>query len=80
MMSSVWYLENIDAQGIFCPDKIGNKSQDHNLFKKNDYIFKQDEVSDKLYFITKGRIKIGTKNHDSRTVTKAILVIWNSVQ
>ncbi|MFT4567233.1 MAG: CRP/FNR family cyclic AMP-dependent transcriptional regulator [Saprospiraceae bacterium] len=75
MTSSVWYLENIDAQGIFCPDKIDNRSQDHNVFKKNDYIFKQDEASDKLYLITKGRIKIGTKNHDSRTVTKAILGI-----
>lgn len=73
MESSVWYLENIDAQGIFCPNKIDNRGQEHSIFKKNEYIFKQDQVADKLYFITRGRIKIGTKNHDSRSVTKAIL-------
>lgn len=73
MESSVWYLENIDAQGIFCPDKLDNRNQGHSVFKKNEYIFKQDDVADKLYFITRGRIKIGTKNHDTRSVTKAIL-------
>jgi len=73
MSSSVWFLENIDAQGIFCPDKLDNRSQSHTVFKKNEFIFRQDEIANKLFFITRGRIKIGTKNHDSRTVTKAIL-------
>lgn len=71
--SNVWFLENIDAQGIFCPSKIGNNREGHVIFKKNEFIFKQNDPADKIFFITKGRVKIGTEGAENRSVTKAIL-------
>lgn len=73
MNSNIWYLENIDARGIFCPTKLDQRPVSHLTFRKNDFIFEQDDVADKMYFIVKGRIKIGTHNHDDRTITKVIL-------
>ncbi len=74
-VSDIWYLENIDAQGVFCPKKIGSKTHGpkHVIYRKHDFIFKQKDNADKIYYITKGRIKIGTENHDYKSVTKAIL-------
>jgi len=73
--SNIWFLENIDAQGIFCPKKIGtsDNSHLHTSFSKGDYIFKQKETADKLYYITEGRVKIGVEGEGDKTVTKAIL-------
>lgn len=72
--SSIWYLENIDAEGIFCPKKLSHDNPGHNIskFEKGAFIFRQEEVADKLYYITSGRVKIGTEEGE-KTVTKAIL-------
>ncbi len=75
MDSSVWYLENIDAQGIFCPKKLtsGSTGHHHTTFAKGEYIFKQQESADKIYYITSGRVKIGTAGEGEKSVTKSIL-------
>ena len=75
MDSSIWYLENIDAQGIFCPKKLSedSASHQHTTFEKGAYIFKQKESADKIYYITRGRVKIGTEGEGEKSVTKAIL-------
>lgn len=74
--SNIWFLENIDAQGIFCPKKIelDLESHTHISYKKGEFIFRQNEPAEKLYFITSGRVKIGTEGDSDKTVTKAILV------
>ena len=71
----VWYLENVDAEGIFCPKKLGhtNPSHFHVNFEKGDAIFSPNESSDKIYYITSGRVKIGAESDGERAVTKAIL-------
>lgn len=72
---SLWYLENIDVKGILCPNKTKdiNTKQVHKTFKKGDYIYLPEEHSDKLYFITEGKIKIGTYSEEGKEITKAIL-------
>ncbi len=72
--SNIWFLENIDAQGIFCSKKLSNESGGHVhiTFEKGEYIFRQNEQADKLYYISQGRVKIGTEEGD-KSVTKAIL-------
>lgn len=72
---SIWYLENVDVGGIFCPEKMENKIQDehHKHFKKNDYIYLPDQTSDKIYFISEGRIKIGSYSGSGKEITKSIL-------
>jgi len=73
---SVWYLENINVQDMMCPKKIDGgmmESLKHRSFKKGDYIFMPNESADKVYFISKGRIKVGSYGESGKEITKAIL-------
>ena len=73
---SFWYLENIDVTGIFCPKKIDRGDMEkhtHKTYQKGDYIYLPDEHADKIYFLTEGRVKIGTYGESGKEITKAIL-------
>lgn len=73
---SLWYLENIDVSGIFCPQKVGRgdlDNHDHKTFKKGEYIYLPEEHADKIFFIIDGRVKIGTYGESGKEITKAIL-------
>jgi len=73
---SLWYLENIDMMGIFCPKKLAAGKMEHmahKTFKKGDYIYLPDEFSDKIFFLTDGRVKIGTYSESGKEITKSIL-------
>jgi len=72
---SIWYLENIDVTGVFCPQKLGdhNSSQNQKSFKKGDYVYLPDQSSDKVFFLNSGRVKIGTYGENGKEITKAIL-------
>lgn len=73
---SLWYLENIDVTGIFCPKKIGQGQMEqhfHKTYKKGDYIYLPEEQSDRLFLMTNGRVKIGTYSESGKEITKTIL-------
>ncbi|MCP3932626.1 MAG: Crp/Fnr family transcriptional regulator [Bacteroidetes bacterium] len=73
---SFWYLENIDVTGIFCPQKLGAGGLEkhvHKNFKKGDYIYLPEEHADKIFFLTEGRVKIGTYGDLGKEITKTIL-------
>jgi len=68
---SLWYLENIDVIGIFCPNKRRRGAHEnvaHKVFKKGEYIYLPEESSDKLYFINEGSIKVGTYSEDGKEI------------
>jgi len=71
----LWFLENIDVTGIFCPQKLGDQadSHSHKQFKKGDYLYLPDQSSDKIFFLSEGRVKIGTFGENGKEITKAIL-------
>jgi CRP-like cAMP-binding protein len=73
---SLWYLENLDVSGIFCPKKVDNGQLEEHLqknYEKGSYIYLPDEYADKIFFLTEGRVKIGTYSEQGKEVTKAIL-------
>lgn len=73
---SLWYLENIDLSGILCPRKIQRGDLDtheQKVFEKGSYIYLPDEYADRMFFITEGRVKIGTYSDQGKEVTKAII-------
>ena len=72
---SLWFLENIDVTGIFCPQKMGASmdSHVHKTFDKGSYVYLPDQSSDKVFFITEGRVKIGAYGDSGKEITKAIL-------
>ncbi len=73
---SLWYLENIDVTNMLCPKKQAAGHVDkqlHRRFEKGAYIYLPEEHSDKMYFLTEGRVKIGTYGTSGKEITKAIL-------
>lgn len=72
---SLWFLENLDISGLFCPQKMdsAHDTQTHKQFKKGEYIYLPEEHADKVYFISEGRVKIGNYGDSGKEITKAIL-------
>ena len=72
---SLWYLENMDISGLFCSQRMAaaHNSQLHKQFKKGEYIYLPDELADKIYFLIRGRVKIGNHGDGGREITKVIL-------
>ena len=72
---SIWYLENININGLFCPQKTATQQQNHirRQYKKGEYIYMPDEHADKIYFIATGKIKVGSYSEEGKEITKAIL-------
>jgi len=71
---SLWYLENIDVGGIFCPNKLeAGEMHSERTFKKGEYVFLPEEDADKVFFIYEGRIKIGAYSDGGKEITKAII-------
>lgn len=75
--SNIWYFEDIDLYNILCPHKVPSMKEKHsfNKYKKDAFIYFEDELSDQIYLIAEGRVKIGSYTEDGREVTKAILSI-----
>lgn len=73
--SNFWYLENVDLNTILCPKKLGNalNTINHSDYKKGDYIYMPEQSSDKVFFLSKGRVKIGSFSSNGKEITKAIL-------
>lgn len=71
----LWYLENIDVTGIFCPQKLSNMGEEHAVesFSKGTHVYLPEDAANKIYFITEGRIKIGSHGSQDKEITKAIL-------
>lgn len=76
-MQSLWHLENIDVTHLLCPTKLGNDNlmsqHAHRSFKKGDPVYVPEDLSDRIFFIQEGRIKISTTNDEGKEITKAIL-------
>lgn len=73
--SNIWYFEDIDLYNILCPHKVPEMKEKHvfHKFKKDDFIYFEDEQSEHIYLIAEGRVKIGSYTEDGKEVTKAIL-------
>jgi CRP-like cAMP-binding protein len=72
---NIWFLENIDVTGIFCPSKMGSSPTSHTnkLYRKGEYVYLPNEHSDKIFFINEGRIKIGSIGDGNKEITKVML-------
>jgi CRP-like cAMP-binding protein len=76
-MQALWHLENIDVTHILCPNKIGDPvrmaQHTHRTWRKGETFFVPDELADRIFFISEGRVKISSMNEEGKEVTKAIL-------
>ena len=74
-MSSFWFFEETDLFKILCPHKFKAYKKDHHFdaYRKNDYIYFQEDSANKVYLIEKGKVKIGYYSELGDEVIKAIL-------
>jgi CRP-like cAMP-binding protein len=76
-MQALWHLENIDVTHLLCPNKLNDKDRMdkhiQKIWRKGETFFVPDELSDRIFFITEGRVKISAMNEEGKEVTKAIL-------
>lgn len=74
---SLWHLENIDVTHLLCPTKLGNEElmdrHMHCNFKRGETVYVPEDLSDRIFFITSGQVKISTMNEEGKEITKAIL-------
>ena len=76
MTQSLWHLENIDVTHLLCPTKLGNEDlmarHTHCNFKKGESVYVPQDLSDRIFFITEGSVKISVMNEEGKEITKAI--------
>jgi len=74
-MSSHWFFEDVKLFRMLCPHKFKAYKKDHNFdaYNKKDYIYFEEDSSNKVYLIEKGKVKIGYYNEDGQEVVNAIL-------
>lgn len=71
----IWFFENIDLYKIFCPHNVKGMDERHEFksFKKNEFIYFNNEASSHVYLIVDGQVKIGSYSNDGKEIIKAIL-------
>ena len=72
---NLWYFEEADLFEVLCPKKTPYLEEKHipGIYKKDDYIYFQDQSSENIYMVSSGRVKIGTYGDDGKEIVKAIL-------
>ena len=71
---ALWFLENIDVTGIFCPTKMEeNERHVARHYKRGEHIWLPEEDSNKIFFVYEGKVKISTFNDEGKEIAKAIL-------
>ena len=73
--SKLWHLENFNllkALSIVEKMKMAKKIRDSKM-KKNEYIYFPEDPSSSIFFLKKGRVKLGTYSEDGKEIIKAIL-------
>ena len=74
-MKQVWFLERIDLFNLLCPHKFKAFRQEHQFqeYKRNDFIYLDQDDADKIYLIVNGKVKISSYTEEGEEIVKAIL-------
>ncbi|MFD0861215.1 Crp/Fnr family transcriptional regulator [Sungkyunkwania multivorans] len=76
-MNSLWYFDDVNLFNVLCPHKFKKYKavNDHEFdcYKKQDYIYFEQDNATKVYLIDKGKVKIGYYTEEGDEVVKAIL-------
>lgn len=73
--TNLWHLENFNllkALSMMEKMKMAKKIKDSKM-KKNEYIYFPEDPSSSIFFLKKGRVKIGTYSDNGKEIIKAIL-------
>jgi CRP/FNR family cyclic AMP-dependent transcriptional regulator len=73
--TKLWHLENFNLfKTLSAYEKIKMSTKvKHSKMKKNDYIYFPEDPSSSIFFLKKGRVKIGSYSDNGKEIIKAIL-------
>jgi len=73
--TKIWYFEEVDLYKLFCPHRYPHLKETHKFhyFKKDQFIYLQEDFSQNIFLIANGRVKIGNYSLDGKEIIKAIL-------
>ena len=59
-MDTFWFFEDVNLFNLLCPHKFKAYKQDHdfNQYKKEDYIYFEEDNSNKVFLIEKGKPRL----------------------
>lgn len=74
--TNIWFLEEVNLFEYFCPftgaeDRY--QAQGKRSYKKGEFIYFSDDLSDKVFFIHKGAVKIASYTDEGDEMIKAVL-------
>ena len=74
-METFWFFEDVNLFNMLCPHKFKAYKVTHNFrqYRKQDYIYFEEDQSNKVYLIEKGKVKLGYYTESGEEVVKAIL-------
>ncbi|GAB5400366.1 MAG: Crp/Fnr family transcriptional regulator [Aureisphaera sp.] len=74
-MDTFWFFEDVNLFNMLCPHKFKafKASHEFNEYRKQDYIYFEEDQSNKVYLIEKGKVKLGYYTEGGEEVIKAIL-------
>lgn len=74
-MKSFWIFEDVNLFSLLCPHKFKAYKATHEFhtYKKQDYIYFEEDAAQSVYLIEKGKVKVGYYTEDGHEVVKAIL-------
>lgn len=73
--TKLWHLENFNlfnTLSAYEKVKMSTKVK-HSYVKKNEYIYFPEDPSGSIFFLKKGRVKIGSYSDDGKEIIKAIV-------
>lgn len=74
-METLWFFEEVNLFKMLCPHKFKAYKESHSFqhYSKRDYIYFEQDQSNKVFLIEKGKVKLGYYTEDGEEVVKAIL-------
>lgn len=72
--AALWYFESTNLFKVLCPVKLKASKAHHTFltFKKNDYVYFENQTSDTIFFVARGRVKIFHLS-DKKEIVRAII-------
>ena len=73
---NIWYLEEVNLFEYFCSITGGQEKYDKlpkRNYKKGEFIYFSQDTSDKVFFIHKGAVKLGSYTNDGEEMIKVVL-------
>jgi len=72
---SIWVVEDVNLFSMLCPHKFKAYKKEHDFlnYRKEDYIYFEQDSANKVYLIEKGKVKIGNYTENGNEIVKAIL-------